>query len=123
MQNILQTIFNTRNLTDRQTVNKNKSVYFLKLNRNTLEFNNMSRLRGLRFYSNIPEIVPGSTRRVFKRRKITKEEPKPIEEIKNHLTEYRENEFKIQMLSRNLYQQIFKHAPEKMMSDRDQFEK
>lgn len=83
----------------------------------------MSRFKGLRFYSNIPEIVPGSTRRVFKRRKVTKEEAKPIKDTKNPLSEYRENEFKIQMLSRNLYQQIFKNAPEMTMPDRVQFEK
>lgn len=83
----------------------------------------MSRRVGLRFYSNIPEIVPSSTRRVFKRRKLTPEETKPIETPKNQPTEYRENEFKIQMLSRNLYQQIFKGSSEcHKMLDRDQFE-
>uniref|UniRef100_A0A336KHX2 DNA polymerase subunit gamma-1 n=1 Tax=Culicoides sonorensis TaxID=179676 RepID=A0A336KHX2_CULSO len=82
------------------------------------------RVVGLRFYSNIPEIIPNSTKKIFKKRKVTHNEVKCEKETKNQVPDYRENEFKIQMLSRCLYQQIFKNIPEhKKMENRDQFEK
>lgn len=61
-----------------------------------------------RFYSNIPEIMPYSTKRVFRKRKKSEEQLlKSVKKV-DPITEYRENEFKIQMLSRGLFSQIFK---------------
>lgn len=80
--------------------------------------------RAVRFYSNIPEIVPRSTKKIFKRQKVVCEEIKTIKTPKNLVTEYRENEFQVQMLSRSLFQQIFKNIEERnAIRDTGQFEK
>lgn len=80
--------------------------------------------QAVRFYSNIPEIVPRSTKKIFKRQKVVREETKTIKTPKNLVTEYRENEFQVQMLSRSLFQQIFKNIEERnAIRDTGQFEK
>lgn len=61
-----------------------------------------------RFYSNIHEIMPYSTKRVFRKRKKPEEQLLKSMKKVDPITEYRENEFKIQMLSRGLFSQIFK---------------
>ncbi|XP_063697937.1 DNA polymerase subunit gamma-1, mitochondrial [Culicoides brevitarsis] len=84
-----------------------------------------------RFYSSksrsFAEIVPRTTRKIFKKRPDNSksvQEAKPPEVPKNQSTDYRENDFKIQMLSRNLHRQIFKTNDETLsMSDKKLFER
>lgn len=82
----------------------------------------MSRANQLRFYSNFPDFLPYSTvKRIPNpnrnvdisqtKKKTSPKERKTSEKssIKD-VGEQRENQFKIQMLSRNLFEQIFKNC-------------
>lgn len=65
------------------------------------------------------EILPSSRIKIFRKAKIKSEEnvtkQKPLTN-ESRITEYRENEMKIQMLSKSLYEQIFKQSSNKLNS-------